>query len=43
MTKNKKRNIRKKLYMINTNKKTSDKPQDDLQLKDRFLEAVIKR
>ena len=42
MSKNEKINTRQKLYMINTNKKASEKPQDDRQLKYRFLEAVVK-
>ena len=42
MSKNQKINTRQKLYMINTNKKASEKPQDVRQLKDRFLEAVVK-
>ena len=42
MSKNEKRNTTQKLYKINTHKQTGDKPQDDRQLKDRFLEAVVK-
>ena len=40
--KNEKRKSTQKLYKINAHKQTGDKPQDDRQLKDRFLEAVVK-
>ena len=40
--KNEKRNTTQKLYKINTHKQNGDKPLDDRQLKDRFLEAVVK-
>ena len=42
MSKNEKRNTKQKLYKIKTNKQMGEKPQEDRQLKDRFLEAVIK-
>ena len=40
--KNEKRSTTQKLYKMNTHKQTGDKPLDDRQLKDRFLEAVVK-
>ena len=42
MSKSEKRNTRQKLYKISTHKQTSKKLQDGRQLKDRFLEAVVR-
>jgi len=42
MSKNENSNTRRKLYKINTNKQSGDKPQNERPLKDRFLEAVVK-
>ena len=39
---NEKRNTTQKLYKLNTHKQTGDKSLDDRQLKDRFLETVVK-
>ena len=41
MSKNENSNTRRKLYKINTNKQSGDKPQNERPLKDRFLEAVV--